>query len=375
MSRQEETLTPRIKRIAKDALTRLPSHWRRVLAKTANEVAGDPRGEAVERALRPLKTRLAEVETELARRGAEGPRAQQTSAQLSSLEAEQAQRRAEHAAAPMFVPPGHYYSAIPALVEVRRHAEQLFDRSARTIPGVDLREAEQLELLNEFARYYAEQPFPRTKQTGTRYYFDNPAYSYSDALFLYSMIRHARPRRIVEVGSGFSSAAMLDTNQLFFDGAIDCTFIEPYPDLLHSLLSPTDKARVKILDMPLQEVPLEHFRALEANDILFIDSTHVSKIGSDVNRIIFELLPVLAPGVFIHFHDIFHPFEYPEAWISEGRTWQEAYLLRAFLQFNQRFRVVAFNTFLQEHHRAWFEQHMPLCLLNPGGSIWLQHVG
>jgi len=293
---------------------------------------------------------------------------------VAALEAELAEKRALEKRAPMFVPPGHYYSAIPSLDEVERHAAKLFDRSAREISGVDLREGEQLTLLQEFAGYYAEQPFPITKEAGTRYYFENPAYAYSDALFLYSMIRHARPRKIIEVGSGFSSAATLDTNERFFQGSIDCVFIEPYPELLQSLLSPSDKERVTIHAQPLQEVPLSQFRELAANDILFIDSTHVSKIGSDVNYIFFEILPALAPGVFVHFHDIFHPFEYPESWIRDGRTWQEAYLLRAFLAFNTSFRVVAFNTFLAEHHRPWFEEHMPLCLSNPGGSIWLQRV-
>src|SRR5690606_17050723 len=109
-----------------------------------------------------------------------------------------------------------------------------------------------------------------------------------------------------------------------------------------------------------------------ANDILFIDSTHVSKINSDVNYIFFEILPRLASGVYIHFHDIFFPFEYPKAWVYEGRAWNEAYILRAFLQYNNAFSVVLMNTFMDQFHKSFFREHMPLCLINPGGSIWIR---
>jgi hypothetical protein len=98
----------------------------------------------------------------------------------------------------------------------------------------------------------------------------------------------------------------------------------------------------------------------------------VSKIGSDVNHLFFEVLPRLARGVYVNFHDVFHPFEYPRSWIYEGRAWSEAYLLRSFLTFNHEFEVVLFNTFLETFHEPWFREHMPLCLENPGGSIWLR---
>ena len=121
-------------------------------------------------------------------------------------------------------------------------------------------------------------------------------YSYSDALFLYFMLRHLQPRRVIEVGSGYSSAVMLDTNERFLEGTLRCTFIEPYPATLRSILKPSDAGQVEVLAVPLQEVELARFRELGPNDILFIDSTHVSRIGSDVNRIIFEILPELRPG-------------------------------------------------------------------------------
>ncbi len=165
---------------------------------------------------------------------------------------------------------------------------------------------------------------------------------------------------------------MLDTNELFFEGAIACSFVEPYPELLRSLLRDGDDSRITIVPRALQTVEVEEFERLEANDLLFIDSTHVAKIGSDVNYLFFEVLPRLAPGVYVHLHDIFYPFEYPREWVLEGRAWSEAYLLRAFLTLNRSYEIVLFNTFLEHFHRELFEDHMPLCLRNPGGSIWLR---
>lgn len=219
----------------------------------------------------------------------------------------------------LFVPPGHFYSPIPSLDDVRRHEQRLFAEPPRELPGIVLNEAKQLELLDRLKPYYDEQPFPEQRTDGRRYFFENPAYSYSDAIFLHCMIRHARPHRIIEVGSGYSSCVTLDTNELHFENRIACTFVEPYPELLWTLLRPDDRAGIEVLVTPLQDVDLARFRALEANDILFIDSTHVAKIGSDVNYLFAEILPALRPGVYVHFHDIFYPFEYPKEWVYEGR--------------------------------------------------------
>lgn len=114
------------------------------------------------------------------------------------------------------------------------------------------------------------------------------------------------------------------------------------------------------------------FAALQASDFLFVDSRHVCKIDSDVNRIFFEVLPALAPGVLIHFHDIVYPFEYPRAWIAEDRAWSELYLLRAFLQYDPAFEILYFNTYLEHFHEALIAERMPLCLESRGGSIWLR---
>ena len=270
-----------------------------------------------------------------------------------------------------WVPPGHFYSPIPSVDEVRAREADIF-QTPSSLPAIDLRREEQAALVRELARFYPELPFARTQQSSTRYWYENWAYSYADAIFLYSMLRHLRPRRVIEIGAGFTTAVMLDTNERFLDRSLSLTCIEPDPTTLHALLREGD--RVELIAEPMQHVPLERFDALAANDILFIDSTHVSKTGSDVNRIVFEILPRLAPGVYVHFHDVFYPFEYPKQWVYEGRAWNEDYILRAFLEFNSAFEIVLFGTDAVAINRHWFEQKMPLCLENPGGALWLRRV-
>ena len=114
--------------------------------------------------------------------------------------------------------------------------------------------------------------------------------------------------------------------------------------------------------------------AQRENDVLFIDSTHVSKVGSDVNYIFFEILPRLRSGVHIHFHDIFYPFEYPKEWVYEGRNWNEIYMLRAFLQYNSDFQITYFQHMMTQRHRAFFQERMPLSVKNLGGNIWLKRT-
>jgi hypothetical protein len=268
-------------------------------------------------------------------------------------------------------PPGHFYSPVPLISEIRKREAELFGVPPE-VQGIDLHIPEQLELFDELKRYYGQQPFGAEKTDGLAYYFDNGFFSYADAITLHTMIRHLAPRRIVEVGSGFSSCVTVDTNRLFFGNAIQCTFIEPYPDVINTLLPESDRKGVAIIRQKVQKVDLEIFRQLQAGDILFIDSTHVSKIGSDVNRLILDVLPILDVGVFIHFHDIFYPFEYPKSWIYEGRAWNEAYVLRAFLQFNSQFQIVYFLDYLERFHKPKFELEMPLCLKNTGASFWIK---
>jgi hypothetical protein len=271
-----------------------------------------------------------------------------------------------------FVPAGHFYSPLVAIEEARRDEHRIFADSPRTLAGIDLNESRQLETLAKFEELYPSIDFPATKSSTHRYYYDNTAYSYSDAIMLHCMMRHIKPRRIIEVGSGYSSCAMLDTNERHLDNSVHFSFIEPYPGLLKSLVRSDDLASIDILESRLQDVPISRFEQLNSGDFLFIDSTHVSKTGSDVNYLLFDVMPVLHDGVYIHIHDIFYPFEYPKEWIFGGRSWNEIYALRAFLQFNSLFTIEMMNTYLEHFHQQRFAARMPLCLKNTGGSIWLR---
>jgi predicted O-methyltransferase YrrM len=268
--------------------------------------------------------------------------------------------------------PGHYYSPIPDRIAAL--ADDRLWQIPRTLPGLELREEAQCALLEDCAGYYKDLPFPEDREPGRRYYLRNTNFAYTDGIALYAMLRHAQPQRVVEIGSGFSSAAMLDTSGLFLGNAVRFTFIEPDPVRLDTLIRPEDREQATILTQRVQDVPATVFHQLSANDILFIDGSHVSKIGSDVNYLIGDILPALAPGVYVHFHDIPWPFEYFRDWVERGIAWNEAYMVRAFLAFNHVFEIVLHPSFLLQFHRPWFERHMPLCLKNTGGSLWLRRV-
>jgi len=271
-----------------------------------------------------------------------------------------------------FVPPGHYYSPIQSIDDIKSEEERIFHHIPENIPGINLDGQSQLELLATLAGYLDEMPFPEEKTEGLRYYFNNDLYSYCDAIVLYCMIRHLKPKKIIEVGSGFSSCVIMDTNELFFDNSISCTFIEPYPDRLYSLIDKGKNDNLTIIEKRLQDTQLDLFLELHGNDILFVDSTHVSKIDSDVNHLFFNIYPSLNRSVYIHIHDIFYPFEYPKEWIYEGRAWNEAYMLSAFLMYNNSFEIVLFPSYLQHFYSNKFYDYMPLCKQNPGGSFWMR---
>jgi len=268
-------------------------------------------------------------------------------------------------------PLGHFYSPIVSKAELIEFENQIWEGADQDfISGINLNLDKQLVLLKEFSNYYQEMPFRDEKKGIQRYCFNNGAYSYTDGIVLYSFIRHFKPKRIIEIGSGHSSAVMLDTREEFVND-INLTFIEPFPKYLNKIIKDNDRANCEVLEKKVQNVQLSKFQKLEANDILFIDSSHVSKTGSDVNYEIFKILPILNPGVIIHFHDVFYPFEYPKSWVSEGRNWNEDYLLRAFLSYNDQFEILLFSHYIHQHHKEAFKD-MPLTYKNTGGNLWIR---
>ena len=255
--------------------------------------------------------------------------------------------------------------------EVENHFGRMLNSTCDRIPGIELRLQEQLALLARFRKYNADPPFERRLNAHARFYYPNGSFPYQDAFTLSAIIRELRPTRIIEVGCGASSCVILDTCEVAAPNT-EITFIEPYPELLLRLTKPEDQIRSRLKQSLIQDVPLDVFEQLGENDILFVDTSHVSKVGSDVNHIFLEILPVLKPGVVVHFHDIGYPFEYPKEWFGYGMFWNEAYLLRAFLMYNVRFEILLFNGYLNHLAKDEIGKDFPLFIQEPGKSIWLR---
>jgi hypothetical protein len=272
-----------------------------------------------------------------------------------------------------FVPPGHYYSPIPSDEDIRQYPA--FDPNVKTsIPAVEFDLGRHALHLQQMADEYLTLPtFHKNKTEKYRFYYGNGEHSYFDAISSRHFIRRYKPKHVVEVGCGFSSAVMLDSAEEAKTGT-QFTFIEPHPERLLGLLSPGDLTRHNLIKEKVQNIPFALFETLERNDILFIDSSHVTKFMSDVNHYVFEILPRIKSGVFVHIHDIGFPFEYPKEMLEEGRSWNEAYLLRAFLMYNKAFEIEYWSAYASHFQGEYVFKEMPLCRQMPGGSFWMRRA-
>lgn len=280
--------------------------------------------------------------------------------------------RARQAGAHNFLwhaPPGHFYSALPSRDDVLR---ALSAASDDLVPDVEMAESAQLAWWQRIATHLPRLQFPEQQSHDFRFHYGNPYFGHGDAEILFATLCELKPQVIVEVGSGFSSAMMLDTDDRELGGKTQFVFIEPYPDRLNGLLRGSDRARTEIIQRPVQSVSPTVFSRLKAGDLLFIDSSHVAKAGSDVLHLLFRVWPALSPGVIVHIHDIFWPFEYPQEWLKEGRSWNEAYFVRAFLAGNTGANILFMNSWFAAKHSAKFHQALPLA--TSGSSLWL-HKG
>jgi hypothetical protein len=206
-------------------------------------------------------------------------------------------------------------------------------------------------------------------------YAPNLSYTTADAAMLYAMVRTGRPRRIVELGSGHST---LVTAQAARRNAADgpapaLEVFDPFPSVVTDELP----GLTRLERIAAQQVPLETFEALEAGDVLFVDTTHTVKVGSDVNFIVLEVLPRLREGVHVHLHDIFLPYEYPRQWLEDyGLYWTEQYLVHAFLVFNSGYEVLAAMHALQRDRRDAMVELLPPGAADwPGGAFWMRRTG
>jgi hypothetical protein len=271
-------------------------------------------------------------------------------------------------------PAGHYYSPV---VDPSQLDQKAICNSAvfpESIAAIELNFARMEDFWKRNVEVIAATPFPSATSTGFRYFGVNGVYPMGDAVILRAMLLEMRPHQFIEIGSGFSSACALDTAD---EGNLDTEFlfIEPYANRLHSLMRPQDQNRVQVMSHFVQDVPLETFSRLRAGDILLIDSTHVMKTGSDVSFELFKILPWLAAGVLIHFHDIRYPFEYPAKWIFDRNySWNEIYALRAFLMYNHDYEIEFFSSYFRAHHRA-LTLVSPAFAYSPSSSLWIRKTG
>jgi hypothetical protein len=255
-------------------------------------------------------------------------------------------------------------------------ADQLW--ADQPVLGIDFNDDSHERILrNVFPRHFPHYDYPeRLADTPDlkSFYTQNPQFSWLDSRALFALLREWQPHRLIEVGSGFSTLLIADVNSRHCGGAFDAISIDPYP---RDFLQKPVTGITRIIDAEVQSIPMEVFASLTSGDVLFIDSSHVAKTGSDVNFLFFDVLPRLATGVRIHIHDIFLPNEYPREWVlDENRSWNEQYVLRALLMYSAGFRVI----FGCSYALARFPDLVRSALADPngrafgGGSFWIERV-
>jgi hypothetical protein len=272
-------------------------------------------------------------------------------------------------------PPGHYYSPIVDPEELKKRQDAMWTADDPLL-GIDLNDQVHRRILTEvFPRYIAEFDYPVEFDYApepTSFYVNNSQFGWLDASVLFVLLREWAPKRIIEVGSGYSSLLMADVNRRFLHGQIDITCVEPNPrDFLRNEIP----GIARVLQRNVQELPFEIFEQLARGDVLFIDSSHVAKTGSDVNYLMFQVLPRLVSGVRIHIHDIFFPSEYPKDWVlRENRSWNEQYIVRALLMYSSAFKLIFGSSIAYHRHpellRAALRQSDGAIL--SGGSLWIE---
>lgn len=262
----------------------------------------------------------------------------------------------------------HYYQP---LINPKKHLTKSL-RDDRKLPGIDFNDGEQLNLLSKFTYREELLNFPLKKNNETEFYYDNGFYESGDAEYLYNVIRHFKPVRIIEIGSGHSTLMArnaISKNKLENPGYI-CHHIciEPFEQPW------LEKVEIELIREKVENLDTAFFQKLESNDILFIDSSHIIRPQGDVLFEYLELLPTLKPGVIIHIHDIFSPKDYPDAWVFNHLLWNEQYLLEAFLTFNTGFRIIGALNYLTHKHRNEFAEKCPVFANQPGrepGAFWM----
>lgn len=261
---------------------------------------------------------------------------------------------------PVAFPNGHFYSPV---VDPREHRLiALLRRGARISPRwLEQANGPMRALYERLGRHREAVSFLGSG----RYRGVNPSFWPGDAWVLAAMILEFRPKRVVEVGCGHSSCVLIDINErLRRDDPLELTFIDPHPETLYGLLGEDDPWRKQVIGRRLEEVEPAVFENLETNDILFLDTSHIVKTGSEVAYALNEVLPGLKPGVLVHIHDIFAGWEYPAEWVLEDhRSWNEIYMVRLLAEQGKGWRVEMFNDLCA---KVWGVEEVA------GSSLWLR---
>lgn len=266
-----------------------------------------------------------------------------------------------------------YYSPIPNL----RALPQSAWSHASALGGVSLDLQAQMAFLEVTLAPFLGEFNPPRAPTGDpqEFFLCNGTYEAVDAHTLYAMIRFLRPRRVIELGSGRSTQLIVRARgRNAREGAPSShSVVDPFPtDLVRTLA----ESSIELAEMSATDVPLARFSELSAGDVLFVDTTHTVKLGGEVNYVVLEALPALAPGVVVHFHDVFLPWAYPRSWLADSRLfWAEQYLLQAFLAFNSSFEVLLAAQALWRTHPDRLARAIPA--LGSGvspGAFWLRRT-
>jgi hypothetical protein len=237
--------------------------------------------------------------------------------------------------------PVHYYSPIPDTRILRRKPE-LWSREL-PLDALDLNINEQKNLLETIYRLFHEEYMAFSSERTndpTQYHLNNGSFGFVSGQMHYGIIRHFKPKKVIEIGSGYSTLASLVALRKNAEEGYQYEFItiDPYPP---SVIKNDTLGIKQLIPKKVEDIDIEFFDRLSENDILFIDSSHTVKIGGDVNFLILEVLPRLKKGVIVHIHDIQFPYEYFESYALENHLfWQEQYLVQAFLAYNNAFKIL-----------------------------------
>jgi Methyltransferase domain len=259
-----------------------------------------------------------------------------------------------------------YYSPIPDLSTLPR---SIWDEPD-PLRGIALDLQEQIDSMRDRLSGFIRE-FAPDEGRGHAYEQLNASYPLPDARLLYAMVRDLQPASIVELGSGQTTRVIAEACVANEADGVGSRFeaYDPFPIAVDETLPGLAALR----RIPAQEVSEEAFTELKAGDILFVDTTHTVKIGSDVNRIILRILPVLAPGVVVHFHDICLPHEYPRYLLEDyALYWAEQYLLQAFLAMNPSFEILYATDALCRDSRADVERIGLAGAGESGSSFWIR---